>query len=131
MFRRFIGFCKRIINSKAFRICVFIFSLAVLASCVYGVVKYLDVAKEIGISTEEALQVFFGFPSKYEGVIISVEGILVGAAIGLFFILRRLKKKRKARQPDEQQEEQPEEQPEESPAVQEEEIIEKPRYLSR
>lgn len=130
MFRRLLGFFRRLFTSKAFRICLFLFSMTVLALCVYDVFLYLKVAGEIGITPKEALSLFFGFPMENEGPHVSVESLIVGSAIGLFFVFRLIRRRRQKQEPLESKEEKPEEVPAPAP-VQEEETIEPPRYLSR
>ena len=131
MLRRFIGLCRRFFRSRGFRIGIRIFLWLFFISWLLSLIHALVVLHRAGITDREMLMIFFDIPLKFDGVYMTVEGVALGIVIGLVWFFRR-KKRKEFEKEAEAEAEAEEEKPAEDPgAVQEEEFIEPPKYMSR
>ena len=126
MLRRFIGLCRRFFRSRGFRIGIRIFLWLFFIYWLLSLIHALVVLHRAGITDREMLMIFFDIPLKFDGVYMTVEGVALGIVIGLVWFFRR--KRRKESMEKEAEAEKPAEDP---GAVQEEEFIEPPKYMSR
>lgn len=130
MFRRFIGLCRRFFRSRGFRIGIRIFLWLFFISWLLSLIHALVVLHRAGITDREMLMIFFDIPLKFDGIYMTIEGVALGIVIGLVWFFRR--KRRKESMEKEAEEEAEAKKPAEDPvAVQEEEFIEPPKYMSR
>ena len=119
MFVRFIRFCRRLSESKGFRLGTRICSCVLAAYILYSFVIYLIAVRDIGMSFWEALSFFFSLPLFAYGPVRASASVAIGIAVGLIWYFSRKQKTEKT------EEEKP---AGDSDSAQEEEIIETTHY---
>ena len=119
MFQRFISFCRRLSESKGFRLGTRICSWVLIAYILYSFVIYMIAVKEIGMSFREAFSFFFSLPLYSFSPARTSASVAIGIAIGLIWYFSRKQKTEKT------EEEKP---AGDSDSAQEEEIIETTHY---
>ena len=119
MFRKLIGYCRRLFQSKGFRRAVRILVWVFLAYVAYLFVLCMKILLDIGVPFSEALPLLLKLKLLPEGYTPPSVWIALGLAFGLIWFFHRR---------DQKKEEEP---AEASAPAQEEEFIEPPRYQSR
>lgn len=121
MFRRIVGFFRRLFTSKGFRRGLRIFLGVFAVYYIYNVILFLIVAMNAGASLGEALRMFISLPILDVGWVPPSAGIALGIALGLVWYFHRKGTKRETAEPEEKPEGS-------SDPVREEEIIEPKHY---
>lgn len=127
MFRKLIGYCRRLFQSKGFRRAVRILVWVFLAYVAYLFVLCMKILLDIGVPFSEALPLLLKLKLLPEGYTPPSVWIALGLAFGLIWFFHRRDQKKEAEEAKAKEEE-----PAEASApAQEEEFIEPPRYQSR